>query len=45
MSLVYESYLDTGEMQVHDTGHVETHTQQQQQQHQRPPDTAEDRPE
>lgn len=33
------SYLDPGEMQVHHTGHVETHTQDQQQQHQHPPET------
>lgn len=40
---VCESYLNTGEMQVHDTGHVETHTQHQQQQHQHPPERAEQR--
>lgn len=42
---VRRSYLDTSEMQVHDTGHVETHTQHQQQQHQHPPERAEDTPE
>lgn len=40
---VWESYLNTGEMQVHDTGHVETHTQHQQQQHQHPPERGETR--
>lgn len=35
---VWKSYLNTGEMKVHDTGHVETHTQHQQQQHQHPPE-------
>lgn len=32
------TYLDTGELQVHDASHVETHTRHQQQQHQHPPE-------
>lgn len=36
-----QSYLDAGQVQVHDTGHVETQAQHEQQQHNHPPEKSE----
>lgn len=39
----HESYLDAGQVQVHDTGHVETHAQHEQQQHNHSPEKSRER--